>query len=303
MTYPRLHQGHDGSLGSFEYLVYENVLRSLGEAAGLQPVFDYGDEQLERMLDPVSSTEAIYSRPSYILFYTRCGSPHPDMMLLHGPVPQADERKLLKHFLPHFDGADPSLEQASALFTTFCFRKPEAEPAADDKGQESVPEASDPPVPGAGAHSATHVASDDHLAAHTAEHEQSMTMRAQVKSDSENRGQTNFPARRQSARPHQQNGLPCDANRLDTKAMHRSCGLAHCVCRNLWSFVYKLSLADKHTMSPSTDNRFSLLTDPPHLDYFSTETVTAAACARPFLTSSAASAASPRTGMRRSQRQ
>jgi len=37
--------------------VYENVLRSLGEAAGLQPVFDYGDEQLERMLDPVSSME------------------------------------------------------------------------------------------------------------------------------------------------------------------------------------------------------------------------------------------------------
>ena len=53
--------GHDGSLGSFEYLVYENVLRSLGEAAGLQPVFDYGDEQLERMLDPVSSMETNYS--------------------------------------------------------------------------------------------------------------------------------------------------------------------------------------------------------------------------------------------------
>ncbi len=50
----RARTGHDGSLGSFEYLVYENVLRSLAEAAGLQPVFDYEDEQLERMLDPVS---------------------------------------------------------------------------------------------------------------------------------------------------------------------------------------------------------------------------------------------------------
>ena len=61
---------------------------------------------------------------------------------------QTDARKLLKHFLPHFDGADPSLEQASALFTTFCFRKPEAEPAANGTDQQSVPEASDPPVPG-----------------------------------------------------------------------------------------------------------------------------------------------------------
>jgi len=71
-------------------------------------------------------------------------------------VLQADDRKLLKHFLPHFDGADPSLEQASALFTTFCFRKPEAQPAADGEGQESFPEASDLPVPGTTARAALH---------------------------------------------------------------------------------------------------------------------------------------------------
>ena len=52
-----LRPGHDGSLGSFEYLVYENVLRNIAEAAGLQPVFDYEDEQLERMLEPVSSMQ------------------------------------------------------------------------------------------------------------------------------------------------------------------------------------------------------------------------------------------------------
>ena len=72
VTHPRLHPGHDGSLGSFEYLVYENVLRSLGEAAGLQPVFDYGDEQLERMLDPVSGMETMSSgQPLSITLCTR----------------------------------------------------------------------------------------------------------------------------------------------------------------------------------------------------------------------------------------
>ena len=41
--------------------MYENVLRSLAEAAGLQPVFEYEDEQLERMLDPVSSRAPLSS--------------------------------------------------------------------------------------------------------------------------------------------------------------------------------------------------------------------------------------------------
>ena len=61
---------------------------------------------------------------------------------------QADAPKLLKHFLPHFEGADPSLEQASALFTAFCFRKPEAEPTSEGDDQQSVPESSDPHVSG-----------------------------------------------------------------------------------------------------------------------------------------------------------
>ena len=61
---------------------------------------------------------------------------------------QADGPKLLKHFLPHFEGADPSLEQASALFTTFCFQKPPAAPEPNSN-QQSATEATEPPASGA----------------------------------------------------------------------------------------------------------------------------------------------------------
>lgn len=62
------------------------------------------------------------------------------------PWVQADGRKLLKHFKPHFNDADPSLEQASALFTTFCFQKQAAAVAAGPP-LNSMPE----PTPRAGA--------------------------------------------------------------------------------------------------------------------------------------------------------
>jgi len=45
--------GHDGSLGSFEYLVYENVFTSVAASVGLCPVLQYREPQLEGMLDRV----------------------------------------------------------------------------------------------------------------------------------------------------------------------------------------------------------------------------------------------------------
>lgn len=47
------HAGHDDSLGSFEYLVYENVFKGVAASVGLSPVLQYGDRQLDPMLDPV----------------------------------------------------------------------------------------------------------------------------------------------------------------------------------------------------------------------------------------------------------
>lgn len=35
--------------------------------------------------------------------------------------PQADKKSPVKHFMPRFEGSDPSLEQASRLFAAFVF--------------------------------------------------------------------------------------------------------------------------------------------------------------------------------------
>lgn len=92
--------GEQGTAGSLEYLVYENVLAGVAAQYGLKPVLDYQAPNLESCLDP------------------------------------ADGGKLLKHFLPVFPQSDPSLERASALFTTFVFQKTDA------------PEGRAPPLPG-----------------------------------------------------------------------------------------------------------------------------------------------------------
>lgn len=79
--------GEQGTEGSLEYLVYQNVLVHVAQQVGLDPVIDYQDPDLESCLQP------------------------------------QDKDRVLKHFAPSFPGSDPSLETASRLFTTFVFRK------------------------------------------------------------------------------------------------------------------------------------------------------------------------------------
>lgn len=81
--------GEQGTEGSLEYLVYQNVLVAVAKEFGLEPVVEYNDPALEACLRP------------------------------------EDAGRVLKHFAPSFPESDPSLEIASSLFTTFVFRKRE----------------------------------------------------------------------------------------------------------------------------------------------------------------------------------
>ncbi|KDD75388.1 hypothetical protein H632_c707p0, partial [Helicosporidium sp. ATCC 50920] len=76
-----------GTQGSFEYLVYTNVLVGVAAAAGLHPVRRYASAELEAMFEP------------------------------------RDADLPLKHFEPSFPASDPSLELASRLFAAFVFQK------------------------------------------------------------------------------------------------------------------------------------------------------------------------------------
>lgn len=79
--------GDKNTSGSYEYLVYSNVLVAVAAQVGLKPVLRYEDDALEECFEP------------------------------------SDEKKPLKHFNPHFIGSDDSLEKASRLFTAFVFQK------------------------------------------------------------------------------------------------------------------------------------------------------------------------------------
>jgi len=79
--------GEKGTEGSLEYLVYRNVLQGVAAQYGLKPVLQYNDYELEELFDA------------------------------------ADQGQVLKHFAPNFPESDPSLAQASALFTAFAFQK------------------------------------------------------------------------------------------------------------------------------------------------------------------------------------
>jgi hypothetical protein len=48
-----LRTGDKGTKGSFEYLVYANVLAGVAAQYGLKPVLDYGDPELMAMFDQV----------------------------------------------------------------------------------------------------------------------------------------------------------------------------------------------------------------------------------------------------------
>ena len=89
--------GDKGTAGSYEYLVYSNVLAGVAAQVGLKPVLDYDDEELEAMLHP------------------------------------HDRKKTLKHFNPRFPHSDPSLETASRLFATFVFQKTTGNPSPPPK--------------------------------------------------------------------------------------------------------------------------------------------------------------------------
>ena len=79
--------GEEGTEGSLEYLVYQNVLVGCAKEVGLEAVVEYGDSSLEQQLQ------------------------------------KRDAGRVLKHFAPNFPGSDPSLTIASSLFCTFVFRK------------------------------------------------------------------------------------------------------------------------------------------------------------------------------------
>lgn len=79
--------GEEGTEGSLEYLVYQNVLVGVAKEYGLEPVTQYDDPALEDCLKPEDAT------------------------------------RVLKHFFPSFRSSDPSLSIASSLFCTFVFKK------------------------------------------------------------------------------------------------------------------------------------------------------------------------------------
>ncbi|KAL4442986.1 hypothetical protein ABPG77_008477 [Micractinium sp. CCAP 211/92] len=86
--------GEKGTQGSYEYLVYSNVLVGVAAQYGLRPVLDYGDPALAELFEV------------------------------------ADAAKPLKHFQPHFPDSDKSLETASSLFAAFVFQKTSGTPVA-----------------------------------------------------------------------------------------------------------------------------------------------------------------------------
>ncbi|KAL4457714.1 hypothetical protein ABPG75_012579 [Micractinium tetrahymenae] len=94
--------GEKGTQGSYEYLVYSNVLVGVAAQYGLRPVLDYGDPALAELFE------------------------------------MADAAKPLKHFQPRFPGSDKSLETASSLFAAFVFQKTSGTPAAP--GASTVPQ-------------------------------------------------------------------------------------------------------------------------------------------------------------------
>lgn len=90
--------GEKNTSGSYEYLVYSNVLVGVAAQVGLEPVIHYGDPDLENCFEA------------------------------------ADKDRLLKHFDPHFPGSDESLEKASRLFAAFVFRKVKSQQPSCDNG-------------------------------------------------------------------------------------------------------------------------------------------------------------------------
>ncbi|PSC71583.1 Golgi apparatus membrane ECHIDNA [Micractinium conductrix] len=85
--------GEKGTQGSYEYLVYTNVLAGVAAQYGLKPVLQYDDADLDHMFE------------------------------------REDAGKPLKHFAPYFPKSDPSLAQASKLFAAFVFQKTSGTPA------------------------------------------------------------------------------------------------------------------------------------------------------------------------------
>ncbi|GMH32739.1 hypothetical protein BSKO_00573 [Bryopsis sp. KO-2023] len=80
--------GHDDSSGSYEYLVFRNVVKGIAAKFGLKLVKTYdGDEE---------STECFV---------------------------EEDQSEGFKHFKPNFPNSDPSLELASSLNMAFVFQK------------------------------------------------------------------------------------------------------------------------------------------------------------------------------------
>lgn len=92
--------GEQGTEGSLEYLVYQNVLIAVAAQCGLKPVLSYDDPELEALFEP------------------------------------ADTKNVLKHFAPCFPESDPSLERASALFTAFVFQKCDTNDRNDKDGAD-----------------------------------------------------------------------------------------------------------------------------------------------------------------------
>lgn len=98
--------------GSYEYLVFFNVLQALAREFGLEPLEDYGDPELAACFEP------------------------------------ADANKPFKHFCPPFKGGpgdarDLSLSRASELFCCVAFRKVPQPQDGAPTGAEAPPSARD----------------------------------------------------------------------------------------------------------------------------------------------------------------
>eukprot|EP00192_Tetraselmis_astigmatica_P011523 CAMPEP_0117693476 /NCGR_PEP_ID=MMETSP0804-20121206/26897_1 /TAXON_ID=1074897 /ORGANISM="Tetraselmis astigmatica, Strain CCMP880" /LENGTH=374 /DNA_ID=CAMNT_0005507025 /DNA_START=305 /DNA_END=1427 /DNA_ORIENTATION=- len=81
--------------GSFEYLVFRNVLEGVAAQFNLYPVKDYGDPEMASLFS------------------------------------ENDKHQLFKHFNPSYPNSDPDLEKASAVNVAFCFQKLEGGPAVE----------------------------------------------------------------------------------------------------------------------------------------------------------------------------
>ena len=91
----------DDKQASREYLVFFNVVLSLADQVGLEPITDYGEFRAtsnKPHLAPFQSWDALFEKN--------------------------DRNAVFKHFSPnHFVHVDPSLDMASRLFCAFAFRK------------------------------------------------------------------------------------------------------------------------------------------------------------------------------------